>query len=48
MAWTELFSTDVGLLSLFTIAFVVVMAFYLTGYVRKHMAEDERKAREGQ
>ena len=25
MAWKELFSTDIGLLSLFTIGFVVVM-----------------------
>ena len=48
MAWSELFRTDVGLLSLFTISFVLVMGVYLSGFIRKNMAEDARKAREGQ
>lgn len=37
MAWKELFTTDIGLLSLFTIGFVVVMAIYFANYVAKHM-----------
>lgn len=45
MAWKELVSTDIGLLSLFTIGFVVVMGGYLLRFVLRHMAEDERKAR---
>lgn len=45
MAWNDLFSTDIGLLSLFTIGFVVVMGGYLYRFVKRHMAEDEQKAR---
>jgi Protein of unknown function (DUF3149) len=45
MALKELFGTDIGLLSVFTIGFVVVMAFYLWGYIKKHMAEDARNAK---
>ncbi|WIM05575.1 MAG: DUF3149 domain-containing protein [Candidatus Nitricoxidivorans perseverans] len=45
MALKELFSTDIGLLSLFTIGFVIVMAVYLIGFVRRHMKEDARQAR---
>jgi len=45
MALKELFGTDIGLLSVFTIGFVVVMAFYLWGYAKKHMAEDARNAK---
>lgn len=45
MAWKELFSTDIGLLSLFTIGFVVVMAIYLVGYARKKMDEDAKHAK---
>lgn len=44
MAWKELFSTDIGLLSLFTIGFVVVMAGYLYNYAKRHIAEDERRS----
>ncbi len=44
-AWKELFGTDIGLLSLFTIAFIIGMAFYLYGFVRRKMDEDEKKAR---
>jgi hypothetical protein len=42
MAWKELFSTDIGLLSLFTIGFVVVMGTYLGRFVKRHVAEDEQ------
>lgn len=44
MALQELFSTDIGLLSLFTIGFVVVMGVYLANFVKKHAEEDARKA----
>ncbi|AEV26020.1 MULTISPECIES: DUF3149 domain-containing protein [Azospira] len=39
MAWKELFSTDIGLLSLFTIGFVVVMGAYFGVYFSKKMNE---------
>jgi hypothetical protein len=45
MALKELFGTDIGLLSVFTIGFVVVMAVYLFGYAKKHMDEDARNAK---
>jgi len=45
MAVKELFSTDIGLLSVFTIGFVVVMAVYLIGFVKKHAEEDARNAK---
>ncbi|MCB1889056.1 MAG: DUF3149 domain-containing protein [Rhodocyclaceae bacterium] len=41
MALKELFSTDIGLLSLFTIGFVVVMGVYLSRFVKRHMEHDE-------
>ncbi len=44
MAWKELFSTDIGLLSLFTIGFVVVMGVYLYRFTKTHIAEDERRS----
>ncbi len=44
MAWKELFGTDIGVLSLFTIGFVVVMAGYLYRFARTHMAADERRS----
>lgn len=43
-AWKLLIGSDIGLLSLFTIGFVVVMGIYLYGYARKHMEEDARNA----
>ena len=43
MAWRELFGTDVGLLSLFTIVFVIVMGGYLFSYAMRKMNEDGRK-----
>ena len=45
MALKELFSTDIGLLSVFTIGFCVVMAVYIYGYAKKHMDEDARNAK---
>lgn len=46
MAWIELFTTDIGLLSLFTIGFILVMGVYIYRYAMRHMVEDEKKARE--
>ncbi|MBI5784740.1 MAG: DUF3149 domain-containing protein [Rhodocyclales bacterium] len=46
MAIKELFGSDIGLLSVFTIGFVIVMAVYLYGYAKKHMAEDARNAKQ--
>ena len=45
MAWELLFTSDIGLLSLFTIVFILVMGAYLYRFARRHMAEDEQKAR---
>ncbi|WP_211208214.1 DUF3149 domain-containing protein [Leeia oryzae] len=36
----ELFTTDIGLLSLFTIGFVLVIGIYIYNFVRRHVAED--------
>lgn len=44
MAWKELFGSDIGLLSLFTIGFVIVMAGYLYRFAKNHIAEDERRS----
>ncbi|WP_081413070.1 DUF3149 domain-containing protein [Chitinilyticum aquatile] len=35
-----LFTSDIGLLSLFTIGFIIVMAVYLFFFVRRHIRED--------
>lgn len=45
MAWNELFSTDIGLLSLFTISFVLVIAAYIYRFAKRHIAEDEQRER---
>jgi Protein of unknown function (DUF3149) len=45
MALKELFTTDIGLLSVFTIGFILVMAVYLYGYAKKHMDDDARNAK---
>lgn len=42
----DLFGSDIGLLSAFTIGFVLVMGVYLYGYAKKHMAEDARNAKQ--
>ena len=44
-AWKLLIGSDIGLLSLFTIGFVVAMGVYLYGYAKKHMEEDARNAK---
>ena len=44
-AWKLLIGSDIGLLSVFTIGFVVVIGVYLYGYARKHMEEDARNAK---
>jgi preprotein translocase subunit YajC len=43
MAWKLLFGSDIGLLSLFTIVFIICMAIYLIFFVRNRMREDERQ-----
>ncbi|MDR0479753.1 MAG: DUF3149 domain-containing protein [Burkholderiaceae bacterium] len=43
MAWEILFETDIGLLSLFTIVFIICMAIYLFFFVRNHMQDEERQ-----
>lgn len=44
-AWKLLIGSDIGLLSLFTIGFCVVMAVYLIGFVKKKAEEDARNAK---
>lgn len=39
----DLFSSDIGLLSLGTIAFVIVMGIYFIRFFQKHIQEDESK-----
>ena len=47
MAWNLLFSSDIGLLSLFTILFISGMAIYLWRYARRNMIADEKRAKQG-
>ncbi|MGE5470506.1 MAG: DUF3149 domain-containing protein [Bacteroidota bacterium] len=42
MAWNLLFSSDIGLLSLFTILFCLVMGAYIAVYASRHAREDEK------
>ena len=48
---TELFRTDIGLLSLFTILFIVGMSVFFVIFFRKKVAQDmaehERQLRQG-
>ena len=44
MAWQLLFSSDIGLFSLFVIAFVVGMAVWFSRFFKRKMIEDERRA----
>jgi hypothetical protein len=46
VAIKELFGSDIGLLSVFTIGFVLVMGVYLYGYAKRHMDEDARNAKQ--
>jgi hypothetical protein len=44
-AWKLLIGSDIGLMSLFTIGFVVVMGFYFISYAKKKAEEDGRNAK---
>ena len=43
MAWELLFTSDIGLLSLFTIVFILGMGWFIGGYVSKHMKDEASK-----
>lgn len=45
MAWELLFSSDIGLMSLFVIVFVLGMAVFFGKYFSKKMDEDARSQR---
>lgn len=40
MAWNLLLTSDIGLLSLFTIVFMIGMVIFIFGYVTRHMKDD--------
>lgn len=40
----ELFTTDIGLLSIFTIVFATVFVVYVYNFAKKHMEEDAKNA----
>jgi hypothetical protein len=44
-ALTDFFTTDYGLLSAASIAFMLVMLAYIFNYVRRHVAQDEAAER---
>jgi hypothetical protein len=41
MAWELLLTSDIGILSLITIGFILVMAVYIWRYAVRHAREDE-------
>lgn len=41
MAWELLLTSDIGLLSLFTIGFILVMAVYLARYASRHIKDEQ-------
>lgn len=43
VALKDLFTTDIGILSLATIGFIVVMASYIGWFVHKKVSEAERE-----
>jgi hypothetical protein len=43
MAWHLLLTSDIGLLSLFTIFFIIGMALYILRYVMKRMAIETKE-----
>ena len=45
MAWNLLFTSDIGLLSLFTILFILVMAAYIGFYAMKQANKEEASHR---
>ena len=47
MAWYLLFGSDIGLLSLFTIVFIICMVIYLWRYAKRNMIADEERAKQG-
>lgn len=44
MAWNLLLTSDIGLMSLFTILFMVAMAVFIYRYAVKHAAEDAKQS----
>lgn len=44
-AWKLLVGSDIGLLSLFTIGFVIVMGIYMVTFYKKKVEEDARNAK---
>jgi len=43
MAWELLFTSDIGIFSLITIGFILVMAVYIWRYAVKHAKEEEQE-----
>lgn len=43
MAWNLLLTSDIGLLSLFTILFCVAMAVYIYYFVKQHAADELKR-----
>lgn len=44
MAWELLFTSDIGLLSLFTIVFILGMAWFIGRYAQRHMRDESRSS----
>lgn len=44
MAWELLFTSDIGLLSLFTILFVIAISIFFARYFSRMAEEDGRRA----
>lgn len=44
-AWKLLIGSDIGLMSLFTIGFVIAMGVWMTGFYKRKAEEDARKAK---
>jgi hypothetical protein len=44
MAWNLLLTSDIGLMSLFTILFMLAMAVFIYRYAVKHAAEDAKQS----
>ena len=42
MAWNLLFTSDIGLFSLFTIVFIIFMAIYIARYAVKRIKAEEK------
>ena len=48
MAWDLLFTSDIGLLSLATIVFMIGMVIYLARYAVRHAAEESKANARGE